>query len=124
MQQIISLLPVGALIAVAFMVIKSIGKFAKNPTIMVATADGQMLAMPAAGLPVRSGQLRGNEIVVAAGQATSTPGASSPAPVAEAPDVGSIESKINVPLEQIKKMSEERPEVVAVLIKSWLLEDR
>lgn len=124
MQQIISLLPVGALLAVAFMVIKSFGKFAKNPTIMVATPDGQMLPMPAAGLPVRAGQLRGNEILVAAGQAAAPSGAPSHAPAAEAPDVGSIESKINVPLEQIKKMSEERPEVVAVLIKSWLLEDR
>ena len=39
-------------------------------------------------------------------------------------DVGEIQSRLNVPLEQIKKMSNERPEVVAMLIKSWLLEDR
>jgi len=39
-------------------------------------------------------------------------------------DVGEIQSKLNVPLEQIKKMSDDRPEVVAMLIKSWLLEDR
>ncbi|HJP82933.1 MAG TPA: hypothetical protein VJ835_05455, partial [Fimbriimonadaceae bacterium] len=38
-------------------------------------------------------------------------------------DVPSIGNKINVPLEQIKKMSNEKPEVVAMLIKSWLLEE-
>jgi flagellar biosynthesis/type III secretory pathway M-ring protein FliF/YscJ len=30
---------------------------------------------------------------------------------------------VNVPLEQIKKMGQERPSVAAMLIKSWLLTD-
>ena len=35
-----------------------------------------------------------------------------------------ISRKVNVPLEQIKKMSSDRPETVAMLIKGWLLEER
>jgi flagellar biosynthesis/type III secretory pathway M-ring protein FliF/YscJ len=39
-------------------------------------------------------------------------------------DIPSIGKRINLPLEQIRKMGDERPEVVAMLVKSWLLEDR
>jgi len=35
-----------------------------------------------------------------------------------------ISRKVNVPLEQIRKMSSDRPETVAMLIKGWLLEER
>ncbi|MBX3111479.1 MAG: hypothetical protein KF857_05655 [Fimbriimonadaceae bacterium] len=38
-------------------------------------------------------------------------------------DVSAIKAKINVPLEQIKKMAKKRPEIVAMLLKSWLMEE-
>ena len=38
--------------------------------------------------------------------------------------IGRINEKVNVPLEQIRKMSRERPEAVAMLLKSWLVEER
>ena len=39
-------------------------------------------------------------------------------------DVGSIKERMNKPLEQIKKLSAKKPETVAMLIKSWLLEEK
>ena len=39
-------------------------------------------------------------------------------------DVASIEERQNLPLEQLKRMASERPESVAMLIKSWMLEER
>jgi flagellar biosynthesis/type III secretory pathway M-ring protein FliF/YscJ len=39
-------------------------------------------------------------------------------------DVGEIVDKLNVPLEQIKRMAIEKPNMVAMLLKSWLLEDK
>ena len=38
--------------------------------------------------------------------------------------IRSIRSKVNVPLEQIKKLAKERPSTVAMLLKSWMLEER
>ncbi|MNC96940.1 hypothetical protein D3C83_144450 [compost metagenome] len=38
-------------------------------------------------------------------------------------DIEDIPDQINVPLEQIKKMGIERPNVAAMLIKSWLISD-
>jgi flagellar biosynthesis/type III secretory pathway M-ring protein FliF/YscJ len=38
--------------------------------------------------------------------------------------VKGITAKVNVPLEQIKRMCQDRPEAVAMLIKGWLLEEK
>ena len=138
MQQILSILPVAALLVVAALVVKQIGKFGRGQTIVVATPEGHMVPLPASGLPVPQRLLAGadqgpmdahaltqalEQISVKPGMGAGSGGGGFSAN-GEPADIGSIESKVNVPLEQIKKMSEERPEVVAVLIKSWLLEDR
>jgi flagellar biosynthesis/type III secretory pathway M-ring protein FliF/YscJ len=42
----------------------------------------------------------------------------------ESVDVEAIRQKIDLPLEQIKKMAKQKPQAVAMLMKSWLLEER
>lgn len=134
MQQIFSLLPIAALLGVAIMVLKAIGKFAKTQTLVLTTPDGKMLPLPAGGLNLTpeaiqaaggSIQLSGGGKPAALAAGKSNASALKPEPEAE-PDVeiDAIRRKINVPLEQIKKMSDDRPEVVAMLIKSWLMEER
>jgi flagellar biosynthesis/type III secretory pathway M-ring protein FliF/YscJ len=39
-------------------------------------------------------------------------------------DVEGIKRKLDLPLEQIKKMARQRPETVAMLLKSWLSDDK
>jgi flagellar biosynthesis/type III secretory pathway M-ring protein FliF/YscJ len=39
------------------------------------------------------------------------------------PDIESIKKKVDVPLEQIRKMSRNNPEAVAMLLKSWMMEE-
>lgn len=39
-------------------------------------------------------------------------------------DVEAIRRKIDLPLEQIRKMSKQNPQAIAMLLKSWLLEER
>lgn len=39
-------------------------------------------------------------------------------------EVGEIEQRINVPLEQIKKMAADKPAAIALLLKGWISEDR
>jgi flagellar biosynthesis/type III secretory pathway M-ring protein FliF/YscJ len=39
-------------------------------------------------------------------------------------DVEGIKRKIDMPLEQIKKLARQRPEVVAMLLKSWVMDER
>ncbi len=136
LQQIISLLPVAALVLVAFMVLRSIGKFAKTQTLVLATPDGKMIPLPQGGLnlsPEAIAQSGGNLQLGAPGQASSLPRTQGGLAVLgertgdldeDDHEVDSIRRKVNVPLEQIKKMSSERPEVVAMLIKSWLVEER
>lgn len=134
MQQILSLLPVGALVIVAVMVLKAIGKFAKTQTLVVSTPDGRMIPLPSSGLNISEAALGGGGgAQLTTGQGKSSVGSGGSAPSLsrgnqmleeDDPEVDSIKRKINVPLEQIKKMSDERPEVVAMLIKTWLMEER
>jgi flagellar M-ring protein FliF len=115
-QQGMSLLPILALIVVAIVVIRAISKAAKSQNVLVA-------AMPGGGVaPIRVGD------DPAAG------GAQAPAELVQAieqnppgqtkEEIQAIEEKLNKPLEQIKMLAGERPETVAMLIKSWLLEER
>ncbi len=133
MQQIFSLLPIVALVGVALMVIKALGKFAKGgQPLMVATGDGRTIALPSGGINVSAEGLaqNGGTLTMANGQPVATGGlprlARGLGGEEEEGDyeVDSIKRKINVPLEQIKKMSSDRPEVVAMLIRTWLMEER
>ena len=42
----------------------------------------------------------------------------------ETVDVESIRQRIDLPLEQIKKMGKQKPQAVAMLLKTWLMEER
>jgi len=136
MQQILSMLPIFALIIVAFLVMRALGKMGKTvtvPQMMLAGAGGPML--PAGSLATQlaaqslsipeeavqkalSSGMVSDELAAALAEAQRNAG-----PDGEALDIPSIGNKVNVPLEQIKKMSQEKPDVVAMLIKSWLLEE-
>lgn len=127
MQQIISLLPIAALLLVALLVIKQIGKFAKT-----------QLPEPVSALPYEHAHDHytsalgddedgthaisggGNSLLAALGASTST----TEDMEEESLEVGEIKDRVHVPLEQIKKMAAEKPAVVGMLIKSMLLEDR
>lgn len=113
MQQIFSLLPILALVAMGFVVIKAIAKTAKSGNVMVA-------ALPSGGtVPVSRGGGEGSRAIVA------SEGGIRYAPAQEEElDIESISTKVNRPLESIKRMSDDKPEVVAMLIKGWLLEER
>ncbi len=147
LQQILSMAPILALIVVAFFVMKTLGKMGKGAIVgqqmMLASAGGP--ALPMGGVGGAMAGLGTNPTVAAlAAQSLAIPEAAVQkalesgmvdeelaAALAEAQkhsgvdqiDVPSISNKINVPLEQIKKMSNEKPEVVAMLIRSWLLEE-
>lgn len=125
-QQIISILPILALIFLGFIVMKQLSKFAR-------TGNGFALPRPNSGMmalgpggemsnhggnhlrPVKTPE--GLELAVRNASASHDDEGSSI-------DVGHIQTKVNVPLEQIKKMSDKRPEAVAMLIKGWLMEER
>ncbi|MBS1717877.1 MAG: flagellar M-ring protein FliF [Armatimonadetes bacterium] len=140
MQQIFSLLPVGALLLVAVMVMKSLGKVGKMADpFTLAMPGGQVFALPGSGLDVSPeiAERLGlhNQLTQGGGNASSLPGgsgehipmqmrANGPAMEDEDVELESIKRKINVPLEQIKRISKERPELVAILLKSWLMEER
>jgi flagellar M-ring protein FliF len=152
MQQMLSLLPIGALVLVAFVVIKALGKAARNDNVLVqALPDGRIVSVGggpggATSLPASyvrrmaassgEGGSRG-EIVAVEGDeeaaediyeevedtssSTWKPKKRKKGPRPE--DIEDIPDQVNVPLEQIKKMGQERPSVAAMLIKSWLLTD-
>ncbi|HTQ09531.1 MAG TPA: flagellar M-ring protein FliF C-terminal domain-containing protein [Fimbriimonadaceae bacterium] len=146
MAQILSMLPIAALLLVGFFVIKAIGKLAGRPmpTTMLAAAGGPALPMssdgshlfasafqPAAGKPLdAANRFVLPEIVKQKALEAGISEEQLQAAIEEAGDAGisvedipSIKNKINVPLEQIKKMASERPETVAMMIKSWLIEE-
>jgi flagellar M-ring protein FliF len=133
MQQIISLLPIAALLVVGFLVVKAIGKVAKEQSILVhALPDGRLVSAGAAGgsyaMP-ELGARTGAHAHSPHGEArsdghTDTPGLRIRDVEPEIEEVDAIRQKLNVPLEQIKRMASDRPDTVAMLLKTWLLEER
>lgn len=145
-QQILSILPIAALIFAAILVLKAVSKLAARPPrpmAMLAAADGPALPYPmapgGATAPAPSELTKAlaaaNSIVLpeVVKQKALEAGITEEqlqAAIEEAGDAGisvedipSIKSRVNVPLEQIKKMATERPESVAMLIKSWIIEE-
>jgi flagellar M-ring protein FliF len=124
-QQAISILPIFALLIVGFIVVKAISKAAKDQTVLVqALPDGRMIPLSAPLSLGAPGVEGGRDGAGAAGSGGTQEQGSLPALKKAKPEIGEIPDNVNVPLEQIKKMATERPEAVAMLIKSWLLEDR
>ncbi len=136
-QQIFSLLPIAALFIVAVVVLKAITKVAKSRDVVVtAIAGGNILpgAGHAAALTMGGGgrtlaPLAPGETEDLADDETwvEEHDEETQAPVRRKKkkvDVGEIDEKVDVPLEQIRKLTEERPDTVALLLKSWLTEER
>ncbi len=119
-QQGLSILPVIALVIVGLMVIKAIAKAAKDQNVLVqALPDGRM--MPIGVGAIGSGHSSSTEILSAEDDEGD---AITPHKPKKKLDVGEIEEKVDVTYEQIKKMTAEKPDAVALLIKSWLLENK
>ncbi|MGH2639808.1 MAG: hypothetical protein ACRDF4_11120, partial [Rhabdochlamydiaceae bacterium] len=125
-QEIISVLPIIALIAIGFMVMKQISKFSTSSPQLALAGGAGALPMGAVnmhnpdGSPSLDGQSSSPESLQSAVRAAAAQTSDEPLAI----DVGNIETKINVPLEQIKKMSDKRPEAVAMLLKGWVMEER
>jgi flagellar biosynthesis/type III secretory pathway M-ring protein FliF/YscJ len=162
MEQMLTLIPVVALVLVGFVVIRSMARVAKSQNVLVqALPDGSLVASSGAAFP--SGVLGtggGSPIALPAGSslsaeqvqriAQSRTGSSRTSLAMddeefeedeygqrkrkrrsvsfvdneEMETIEAIREKVNVQLEQIKKMAVDRPETVAMLLKTWMLEDR
>lgn len=150
MQQLISLLPVMALIVVGFLVIKALGKTASTrvPTLAALPAGGHApLAMQpvAAPLGVTAQPQRpatpsfiqyegmqdmptpqsdaGQKLANALGSGQLDDALKIIEEMPEDPEIKAIQARINVPLEQIKHMAKTKPQAVAMLLKGWMMED-
>ncbi|MEQ1934532.1 MAG: flagellar M-ring protein FliF C-terminal domain-containing protein [Fimbriimonadaceae bacterium] len=109
MQQIFSFLPIGALLLVGFMVMKSLAKTAKSQTVRVqALSDGTIMHGPS---------------LSASNEHQRTIAKFDDAEVLQEQALAELKERVNLPLEQLKKMATARPDSVALLIKSWMLEE-
>lgn len=157
-QQIISLLPVAALVLVAVFLVKSLAKALKTPTQQMVLSNGQTVSVPVNLDPELAAILRdlpspqGNtlptlyiqddqdeEEVEVEEETEETDEAGQPVVVKkkvkkkkrrfhddeeeDEPDIESIKKRVDIPLEQIRKMSKKNPEAVAMLLKSWMMEE-
>ncbi len=164
MQQMLSILPIAALLVVGFMVVKAIKKTAGAGNVLVAaTPGGQVIPLGSGDVTKALGHSEmhhlptivnehGEKVALPPGATVNAEGKvvgedGQPIASLKAQDfvktnaaalalsemadeqqqhvrIGSIPDRINIPLEQIKKMAEERPQTVAMLLKTWLLSDK
>lgn len=119
-QQGLSILPVVALVIVGLLVVKAIAKAAKDQNVLIqALPDGRM--MPVSVGALGTGASESTEIVAVEHDESGQP---IPHKSKKKVEIGEIEEKVDIAYEQIKKMTSEKPEAVALLIKSWLLENK
>lgn len=162
MKQILSFLPILAILAVGYMVSKSLKKVAaEKADLLAATAPDRMLALsesayhPALprsqnipqeggigpsefgnalsqesagmgyqnigdlnGLPQGSLSVAGQQIARSPADKVQWISGTNGEPIR----IDAIQDKVNVPLEQIKRLSEEKPDLIAMLIKTLLAE--
>lgn len=146
MQQVMGFLPIVALLVVGLILAKSLGGALKQkaqPELVLA-GDAGVLSLPhSAGLEAllagsanpalpgaaaEDGELSNEALAAlalvedkAAANGGGTGGADDDD---DAPAfVGQIRERIDVPLEQIRRLSKEKPEMVALLLKTWIMED-
>ncbi|MEQ1822878.1 MAG: flagellar M-ring protein FliF C-terminal domain-containing protein [Fimbriimonadaceae bacterium] len=111
MQQVFSLLPIGALLLVGFMVLKGLAKTAKSQTVRVQALSDGSLVQQQSSLPQSIGG--GSEVLMSLDEGD----------VLSEQTIAELKERVNLPLEQLKKMATNRPDSVALLIKSWMLEE-
>lgn len=138
MQQIFSMLPIAALLVVATMVVRQIGKFNRplvDATDATAALEGSNAMALEGGEPnelnsLMLGHHTGGVAALERGLtdhdtdnllAALRGGSGSPEHPFMAPE---ISEKVDVPLESLRKLADDRPEIVGQLIKSLLLEER
>ncbi|MFN8139852.1 MAG: flagellar basal-body MS-ring/collar protein FliF [Fimbriimonadales bacterium] len=130
MQQIISLIPVIALVVVGFLVMKALGKAASNNSnVLVSAGKAGALASGSAAVMTTSSGITGT--VVAPGTPLRPGQSETVGPngeriiIEESGDrtIVAIPDKFDNNFESIQYMAEHKPEKVALLIKSWLLEE-
>lgn len=150
-QQYISLLPVAALLVVGFFVVRSLGKFSK-PGLTPALAGmgagmgggSQPSGAMALGTNPATHQTASNALPASSpleaalsnhfeengalglplGGKKSEEGGIQFESDDERIRITKIKERTSIPLEQIRQMSTERPEAVAMLVKSWLLDEK
>lgn len=118
----LGLAPALALIIAAFLVMRALGK----QTIRVQAPTGMLAAAGAGGGGMLAGSLPADLSPVPMSQAQSMTENLPPAPevVERKIEVAPIPEKFDLAYEQIVRMVEQKPSTVAVLIKSWMMEDR
>ncbi len=159
MQQIISILPIAALLGVAFILIRSLAKQLKpvsTQTVVLSNgqtiqipinADPQLLALietstnlsPSTQIEVSDEEIDLGEELVDTGEIDEN---GDPIMIQRPKrkkkkrlhdddddddddlDIESIKRKVDIPLEQLRKMSKKNPEAVAMLLKSWMMEEQ
>lgn len=173
MQQVVSFLPIAALLAVGFMLTKAIGKAAPKPVTNYIPAEGLLALDESTARMVKNDHRAALRVVEGGGASAlmaggpnqkvlelarahqaellsaddkamlkSTATAEQAAlidraqtmsevmqalgldPDGDNVDVEGIKKRLDLPLEQIKKLARQRPETVAMLLKSWISEDR
>ena len=149
MQQIISLLPVLALVIVGFLVIRALGKAASTrvPTLAALPQGGALPVQPVTMAPAVSPAIAskpatpsfiqyqgmddmampqgdaGQRLASALGSGSIEDALRIIEEAPEDPEIKAIQARINVPLEQIKHMAKTKPQSVAMLLKGWMMED-
>jgi flagellar M-ring protein FliF len=135
MQQMLSMVPVIALLLVAMMVVRQIGKFAKpaapTETALVAMNGTPLDPSPYGDgaitlaedgtpmLPSETSELSDDETDNLLAHLRSQAGQD-----VSALDAMEIPDKVDLPLESLRRMADDRPQLVGQLIKSMLLEER
>ncbi len=118
-QQILSILPIAALLLAAFLVVRAIGKVAKSaplprPALALEVGGAAHEHSPYAELDLTPEQAAAFE------QGIGTNDLFTQEPV----NIDPLREKVDVPLEQIKAMASKKPEAVAMLLKGWMMEER
>jgi len=138
MQQLASLLPIGAILFVALLVARQVGKISKSvlpaalPPSTELAEDYDFDALPepdgspygmSEPYPSESGSVVPHAVTGATDHGQGAlPARPRKKHVLELPpELEEFRSRIDVPLESLKKIAEDRPEMVATLIKSMLL---
>lgn len=114
-EQIMSLLPIAAILIVALLVAKQVGKISRAILPAPQEADASL----AEGMDDLDA-LPQSEFEMAALPAGEAPAEEEAARFLLDP----IKDKVDIPLESLKQMAEERPEMVATLIKSMMLGEK